>query len=235
MELEKYKIKKIGKRGDFDIFVVDGQKIRDELDIEFTNFGQHYRFDYIPLYEFWLDAEGEENERNYFIDHLLVEWKAMNEGLTYEDALSMGREEEIKERHKSKRSERILDPMGRIVIEKIHKELLGKANDELSIWIVNGKTIRDNFDTDFTEGGHDLVYDFVPEREVWLDDDLVGKERPYVLLHELHERNLMSKGFNYDNAHGGLGEVKGASEVEWEARHDENKLRDYLNNLGYKL
>ncbi len=45
------------------------------------------------------------------------------------------------------------------------------------------------FDIDFTAGGHDYVYEFVPENEVWIDDDIAEAERGYVLVHELHERN----------------------------------------------
>ena len=49
--------------------------------------------------------------------------------------------------------------------------------------------MRSVFDIDFTAGGHDYVYEFVPENEVWIDDDIEEQERGYVLLHELHERN----------------------------------------------
>jgi hypothetical protein len=66
---------------------------------------------------------------------------------------------------------------------------------EISIWIVDGRLVRSVFDVDFTEGGHDYVYEFVPQNEVWIDNDLEESERPFVLLHELHERNLMAKGW----------------------------------------
>jgi len=34
-------------------------------------------------------------------------------------------------------------------------------------------------------------HEFVPTGEVWIDNDIVEKERGFVLLHELHERNRM--------------------------------------------
>ena len=43
------------------VWVVDGEYIRTYVDEEFTNFGQHYRFPYIPENEFWLDRENENN------------------------------------------------------------------------------------------------------------------------------------------------------------------------------
>ena len=42
-------IEKIDQRGDLLVWIVDGSYIRGHIDEEFTNFGQHYRFTYIPL------------------------------------------------------------------------------------------------------------------------------------------------------------------------------------------
>ena len=82
--------------------------------------------------------------------------------------------------------------------------------------------MRSGFDDDFTEGGHDYVYEFVPQNEVWIDNDLEELERPYVLLHELHERNLMAKGWTYSKAH------EDSSKLEYHFRHHPNELHDAL-------
>jgi len=55
----------------------DGVYIRGHIDEEFTNFGQHYRFPFIPERELWIDAEAKDDERAFFIDHLLVEHDLM--------------------------------------------------------------------------------------------------------------------------------------------------------------
>ena len=47
-----------------------------------------------------------------------------------------------------------------------------------------------------------MVYNFIPKNEIWIDDDLYKKEIPFVLIHELHERWLMSKGWKYDSGAG---------------------------------
>ena len=47
-----------------------------------------------------------------------------------------------------------------------------KLKGGLSVWIVNGRLVRSVFDIDFTAGGHDYVYEFVPENEVWIDDSI---------------------------------------------------------------
>jgi hypothetical protein len=57
---------------------------RDE---EFTNFGQHYRFRFIPTHEFWIDHEHGLGEQRIFIDHLLVEHRLMAGGMPYDQAL----------------------------------------------------------------------------------------------------------------------------------------------------
>ena len=75
----------------------------------------------------------------------------------------------------------------------MHERLWKQLENAVSVWIVNGRLVRSVFDIDFTAGGHDHVYEFVPRGEVWIDDAIVEKERGFVLLHELHERNRWSR------------------------------------------
>ena len=110
--------------------------------------------------------------------------------------------------------------------KKIHKKFINQAG-ELLIWLIDGRLVRSIFDVDFTEGGHGLVYDFVPKNEIWIDDDLSAKERPFVILHELYERSRMARGLAYNQAH------KKASRLEWECRHNEKRLAGNLAKLGF--
>jgi hypothetical protein len=50
-------IKKVEDRGDLQVWIVDGAYIRGHIDEEFTNFGQHYLYPYIPINELWIDQE----------------------------------------------------------------------------------------------------------------------------------------------------------------------------------
>ena len=77
----------------------------------------------------------------------------------------------------------------------VHEHLWKKLENGVTVWIVNGRLVRSMLDIDFTAGGHDHVYEFVPEGEVWIDNDIEEKERGFVLLHELHERNRMAEGW----------------------------------------
>jgi hypothetical protein len=221
-------LEKIERRGKFDIWIVDGTAIRGHKDEEFTNFGQHLRYPYIPENEFWLDREAAQDERRFFIEHLLVEHRLMARGMDYDAALEIADRAERKERRRAG-DLRILTHGGKTLPDShnVHDHLWKKLESGLSVWIVNGRLVRSAFDIDFTEGGHDLVYEFVPSNEVWIDDDIEETERPYVLLHELHERNLMAKGMPYFKAH------DDSSRLEYHCRRHSDELHDALAKEGW--
>jgi L-threonylcarbamoyladenylate synthase len=111
-----------------------------------------------------------------------------------------GGEAEKKERAKSDLAKKVAHLDVNEIAIKAKKEKIFSFFD-FSIWVVSGELVRSSLYIDFTAGGHDKVYDFVPKTEVWLDDDLSGREVVYVLIHELHERLLMIKGRSYVQAH----------------------------------
>src|SRR3989344_6987834 len=100
--MKKPYLKKHSSVSKFTVWIVDGEYVRDNLNEEFTNYGQHYRFPFIPKYEFWIDKEysGREEEI-YYVDHLLVEYRLMAEGKSFHKALDMADRIEQRERSKS--------------------------------------------------------------------------------------------------------------------------------------
>jgi hypothetical protein len=217
-------LKKIGHRGKIKIFIVDGQIVRTNLDEEFTNFGQHYRFACIPEYEFWIDHESSPDERRFFIDHLLVEWQLMKQGYSYDKAIDLADIKERSERFRSRDLTKVESKSGLPDPSKVHLKTLTHAGP-FTIFLVDGRLVRSNFDINFTEGGHDLVYTYVPKNEIWLDNDLSPGELPFILLHELFERSLMAKGLTYNQAH------RHASKLEWHSRHHPTLLLKSLQKL----
>jgi hypothetical protein len=202
---------------------VDGQYVRGRLDEVFTNFGQHFRFRFIPLHEFWIDQEHGLGEEQFFIDHLLTEYRLMGHGLSYPRALVKADAVELTERRKAELVRELSGLSKKKTVENIHKRLLKKYSGAVKVWIIQGGLVRSLYFIDFTEGGHDLVYPhFVPRNEVWLDDDLSPVERRYVLLHELHERHLMSLGWPYPRAH------RSASRIEYHCRAHPDELEACL-------
>jgi hypothetical protein len=222
-------IKKVDQIGDITVWIVDGPYIRGHVDEEFTNFGQHYAFDYIPMNEFWIDREAAHDETRFFIDHLLVEHRLMAEGVPYDKALVQADREERKERRRAGDLSK-LTRHGKDLPDatEVHERLWKKLENGVTVWVVNGRLVRSAFDIDFTEGGHDHVYEFVPENEVWIDDAIEEEERGFVLLHELHERNQMEKGMPYSQAH------QESSRIEYRCRHHPDELHDALAAEGWE-
>jgi hypothetical protein len=222
-------LEKVDERGKLQVWIVDGTYIRTHMDEEFTNFGQHYSFPYIPENELWIEKEARDDERPFFIDHLLVEHRLMAKGVPYDKALVEADKAEHRERRRAGDVRRLTHhgkdlPDGR----EVHQRLWKKLENGISVWIINGRLVRSVFDIDFTEGGHDYVYEFVPQKEVWIDDALEEKERGYVLLHELHERNRMASGWPYNKAHAE------SSRVEYRCRHHPDELHEALAGEGWE-
>ncbi len=173
-------LKYLGEFGKFRTYVVEGSYIRGNIDIEFTNFGSNADFpDMIPKDELWLDVEQVPNERSLFLGHMLA---------SEEMGHKVGKRWETYQRSKTPN------------IKNVRKALL-EIRDGFQVWVVDGKAVRDQFDVNFTEGGHHLRYKYIPENEIWLDDDLVPGERGPLLEHELSEVHLMQDGMGYLKAH----------------------------------
>ena len=226
-DVSKFHKKLIEKYGDLEVWEVDGEKIREKLDIEFPNFAMWPDFDYIPKNELWLDVEKDPDERQFFIDHMLAQWIVLKSGRDNAEAVNKAYRVERSERRKAGDKNHVFDSKGHPHPDKVHIKILGKTDSGLTIWLINGRLVRSAFFLDFMDGGHHLVYPWVPEKEVWIDDDLVFKEYPYVILHELHERMLMAKGWSYNKAH------PDSSKIELYCHHHPHHLKDELARLGY--
>ena len=168
-------IEEVDQRGKLHVWIVDGTYIRGHIDEEFTNFGQHYRYPYIPDDEFWIDREAHGDERQFFIDHLLVEHRLMAKGMPYDQALVEADRAERRERRRAGDVQKLTGAARSCPTATKSTSGCGRSSKAAcSVWIVNGRLVRSVFDIDFTAGGHDYVYEFVPENEVWIDDDIAG-------------------------------------------------------------
>jgi hypothetical protein len=178
MNIDKSKIK-----------YVDGFKIRNTLDDDFTvlhsrslNIANYAPKFYIPENEWWFDHSFK-GELDFFITV---------EEITDELLLTM--EFEIA-REKLKEKLCITKPLSEIKKTEMMKD------EDYTVYLVDGAEIRKTFDPHFVFGGHDLVYSYIPQNEIWLDEKMNNGEVPYILLHEKIERDLMKAGKNYDVAH----------------------------------
>ena len=220
-DVSKYHLKLIADYGPCQVWEIDGEKLRATKDIEFTNFGMYPDFDYIPRNELWLDREAHPDEQQFFVDHMLTQWKALRHGYSNAIALDKAYRVEKSERAKSGDMQKVQTS------SDVHLKTIGKTSHGLVIWLVNGRLIRSDFFIDFVDGGHHLIYPWIPQNEVWIDDDLQPNEYPFVILHELHERELMAKGWTYNKAHAS------ASKIEFLCHHHPEKLVTHLHQLGF--
>jgi hypothetical protein len=152
----------------------------------------------------------------------------MAKGTSYGDALTQADRVERKERRRTGDVRKVTH-QGKELPDAgaVHERLWKKLENGVSVWIVNGRLVRSAFDIDFTAGGHDHVYEFVPKGEVWIDDAIQEKERGFMLLHELHERNRMAEGLPYSKAH------TESSRLEFRCRHHPDELHDALTTEGW--
>lgn len=188
----------------YSVWLVDGGYIRKHINENFVEYDSHLYKTFIPKKEFWIDIETNPHEHPFFITHLLTEHRLIENGINKEKASLRARQAEKKERLKHiRRSLPFKGKRNEKLIQKIHTDLLQTYSDHVKIWLIDGRAVRDYFFLDYAEGGHDLVYDFIPEKEIWIENILSPLERKFIMLHELHERFLMSKGFDYPHAHHG--------------------------------
>ena len=68
--------KKLPKSG-LKIYVVDGQAIRDQYDVEFIQGGHSLHYDFIPKKEIWIDVNVSLKERKFVLAHKIFELGAM--------------------------------------------------------------------------------------------------------------------------------------------------------------
>lgn len=221
-KMKKPYLKLYKKIGPYKAWIVDGFYIRNNMDEEFTNCATFYEFKFVPKNELWIDKESNRGEEKYYVNYMLYFLKEIKKGKSYSEAVKIAEKIEKVERKKILLSKKAYKKISyKNIIKKIYKRVIFK-NKKIKIWLVNGEIVRDLFFIDFTEGGHDKVYNFIPEKEVWIDDDLSIKERKFVILHELHERNLMSGGWDYNTAH------YNSSSIEFDTRHNVKKLNDRI-------
>jgi len=218
-------IKKIGEHEGLELWLVDGSAVRRDLDENFTEYEHHARYKFIPANEIWIEKETNEDEWKYFLENIDLERKYMAEGLTLGEAVEKADKIEQRERRQSARIQKILDShhQRKDALIKIHKQKLEKySNDKVSVWLIDGEIVRALYMVEYSDGGHDLVYDFVPKNEVWIEEVLNPSDRKFIILHELHERFLMSQGKDYAHAH------KGATIVEDHYRENPEGLDERI-------
>ncbi len=209
-----------GKKDKYDIWIVDGNVVRQKIYKEFLYGGNEQRYVYNPAGEIWIDNAVSCEEFELTLAHELHERHLMAKfGMTYDSAhysslmleqLIRHKNQEICQAHEaslgkvsvldSYNDKEIKNGPDSVHLENIYRIPMGER-DGISIWIVDGYLIRKNVYPDFGFSGNDLAYHFIPPKEIWIDGQITADETEYSVALEMMERKLISEGKSYGDAY----------------------------------
>jgi hypothetical protein len=209
-----------GKNGNYDIWIIDGNRVRQKIYKEFLYGGNEQRYVFNPKGEIWIDNAISCEEFDLTVAHELNERHLMAKfGWTYEAAHDSSLSLEQVIRHKNQEictaheallkkvsvldsynKKEIRDLPDSIKLQNIYRVPEGNRNG-ISIWVVDGYLVRKNFYPDFGFSGNDLAYQFIPPKEIWIDGQVSCEETEYSIALEIKERQLMTEGKTYSDAY----------------------------------
>ena len=169
------------------IVLVNGFAIRNTLDDDFGIYQPRMQSLFDPAPKFYIP------ENEVWVDY---RYKDEVEFLTEVDVFTYPTATESYEKRRQLAKTKFCDLVS--VTNYIRRT---EPKGEVTIRYVDGAKVRRGFDPEFILGGHDLVYDYISQNEIWLDDKMDPAEIPYILLHEEVERKLMGEGKPYHIAH----------------------------------
>jgi hypothetical protein len=175
------------------IMTVNAFGVRDltEHDEEFTNLAIHSDFpDLIPEREIWIDERLFDNEGLFAIANALMQLREQGRGIAankaYQSALKV--EQFLRERFEGVKY-RDGRPHKRVPRQIYCRRyaILPDVNGPITVWMIAGNLVRSFYKTDYVEGGHGYVYNWVPQSQIWIEHDLAAAELPFIVAHEYTE------------------------------------------------
>jgi hypothetical protein len=209
-----------GQKDGRDVWIVDGYKVRHKIYKEFLYGGNEQRYCYNPVGEIWIDNAISCEEYELTLAHELNERHLMAKfGWTYDRAHDSSLAVEMVMRHSndsicrsheaSLHAVSATDWTNRTEIASLHDSIrlngiyripVGQR-EGMTVWIVDGYLVRKNIFPDFGFSGNDLVYHFIPPKEIWIDGQVSCEEMEYSVIAELMERKLMTRGSSFSDAY----------------------------------
>lgn len=86
---------------DLDVYIVDGDWVRTNINVDFVEGGHGYVYDYVPKNEIWVEDMEDKKEMWFNFKHEQFERNLMknNPKMSYEDAHDQAVAQETKQRH----------------------------------------------------------------------------------------------------------------------------------------
>jgi hypothetical protein len=210
-----------GNQAGYDIWIIDGYQVRHKIYTYFLYGGNEQRYLFVPVGEIWIDHAVSCEEFEMTLKHELNERNLMDKlGWKYDPAHDSSLAIEVIMRRRFDQACRdhedslpkmsvrdhegtkeIRDIPDSVKLQNIYRVPLGERGG-ISVWIVDGYKVRATIFPDFGFSGNDLVYRFIPPKEIWIDGQVSEEETEYSITAELIERGMMSRGIDYDSAYG---------------------------------
>ncbi len=191
---QEFKKDPIGRYGKYKVLIVDGEAVRNSSSAaeEFGLSGDHIFYSFIPEHEIWIEDSVSESGRQVLIASELYFLRLVAGGLSKDAAYDRMLAKDKDYRDSVCQSKKNPSAINEKAHSKVYIRRFGHIQDEdIDVWLVNAKKVRDKYKCDWLEAGHGFCYRFVPNNEIWLESGEHPDEFPYLLLHEYVERVLM--------------------------------------------
>ena len=149
--------------GLYKVYLVSDKDVRDlssKME-EFGGFGTHLQFSNIPKDEIWLAKEAKDRDKFFYINNALAQLKKVEEGYSKSDAYDFALKYERKLRENFEDIKLNPSKYDGKINEDLLKSNYGSLKDgknRIKVRIVDGELVRDEYKTDYIEGGHGYVY-----------------------------------------------------------------------------
>src|SRR5208283_5408105 len=148
--------------GPWKVFEVDGDRVRNSslAGQEFGESASHFTLPaVVPEGEIWIEDDVSTDERPFVISGAIriAETHVYDAGKRYE-------------KHERDRADLAdTDYRGDFLSADCYVRQLGTLPNGVEVHLVDGEKVRDETKTDFMEGGHDLVYKWLPPKTIILE------------------------------------------------------------------
>jgi len=167
----------------------------------------------IPKNEIWIDSNIKLNEIDTLLKGVIKRISLGDSYSSYEKAQKY--EKSIRNGSKSK-------------IKKKKYISLDDGENKIKVYFVSGKSIRDKYKTDFSQGGHGYVYNWILKDEIWIEEEEI-EECTFILAHEYVEMMMMRElGMKYEKAHGFASKIENWFRNRKFGEHDYQKMTDNI-------
>ena len=226
--------------GKYRIYKINSEEFRD-ISPDAQEFGTYGFYSWypriIPRNEIWVSEELSAKELPVIVHNALYQAKNIDAGVSQHRAYLTAENLEKAERGKidssssnsnskqyNNNKENYNPP------DYLYQSKYTTTKDGIEVWKVDGYLVRNHYKTNFVEGGHDIVYKWIPKNEIWIEKDLHTTEIPYILIHEYVERSLMlNNKLKYNTAH------KIAAKIEFKYRSSHPTLPHIIGSIIQKL